>query len=78
MGEGDATHDISKVRPLTFQERSLIQTFPNNFKWGAANKSTLEQILGNAVPVKLARFVGMAVVQYDKAHAKPIMKSLLF
>jgi DNA (cytosine-5)-methyltransferase 1 len=68
LHKGDAIQDISKVRPLTFKERSQIQTFPTTFKWGVSNKSTLEQILGNAVPVKLAEFVGKAVMKYETLH----------
>lgn len=64
--EGDAVSDITKVRPLTTHERSLIQTFPPNFKWGNFNKSVLEQMIGNAVPVKLGEFIGKALIKYFK------------
>lgn len=67
---GDATKSLSKVRPLTSVERSYIQTFPKTFKWDGVNKSILEQIIGNAVPVNLAKFVGMAILDYEKKHAK--------
>lgn len=63
--QGDATNDLSKVRPLTTKERSLIQTFPPSFKWSDLPKSTLEQIIGNAVPVNLAKFVGRAIMAYE-------------
>ena len=63
--KGDATTDLSTVRPLTTEERALIQTFPPSFKWGIKlNKSTLEQIIGNAVPVKLGQYVGSKVKNY--------------
>jgi len=61
---GDATTDLKCVRPLTTIERATIQTFPTNFKW-VGNKSTLEQAIGNAVPVKLAEFVGKIINAYD-------------
>ena len=48
----------SSVRPLTRFERCRIQTFPKDWRWlpGMA-KTCTEQLIGNAVPVNLARFV---------------------
>lgn len=51
------------VRALTTKERALIQTFPENFVW-SGSKTDVEQMIGNAVPVKLAEFVAKAVVDY--------------
>lgn len=51
------------IRPLTTQERTLLQTFPNNFLF-KGSKTTIEQLIGNAVPVNLARFVADAIRQY--------------
>jgi DNA (cytosine-5)-methyltransferase 1 len=63
---GDATKELNLVRPLTANERALIQTFPVRFKWGEnLSKSTLEQIIGNAVPVKLAQYVGKRIVDFN-------------
>lgn len=68
---------ISKtIRPLTTVERSYIQTFPKNFVW-IGNKTAQEQLIGNAVPVKLAEFVGKCLQDYikdcklDKVQYKP-------
>jgi DNA (cytosine-5)-methyltransferase 1 len=47
----------SKIRPLTSSERAQIQTFPKNFTF-VESKSQTEQLIGNAVPVNLGRFVG--------------------
>jgi DNA (cytosine-5)-methyltransferase 1 len=55
---------MEKIRPLTTIERSYIQTFPSNFKWVWQNKSDLEQIIGNAVPVNLAEYVANAIKRY--------------
>lgn len=55
---------ISKnIRPLTTTERSYIQTFPKNFVW-SGTKTAVEQLIGNAVPVKLAEFVGKCLKEY--------------
>jgi DNA (cytosine-5)-methyltransferase 1 len=65
---GDSTTDLLQVRPLTFIERSYIQTFPKTFNWNGFNKTTLEQIIGNAVPVNLARYVGTCIVEYREEN----------
>ena len=64
---GDPIDDISKVRPLTTNERSYIQTFPKKFQW-YGSKTELEQIVGNAVPVNLAKFVGDCIQEYIRPH----------
>lgn len=60
---GDATKDLTQVRPLTTLERARIQTFPANFKF-SGSKTDLEQMIGNAVPVELAAYVGRIVSSY--------------
>ena len=61
----DACSVDQGVRALTTRERSLIQTFPEDFQWDG-NKTDMEQMIGNAVPVKLAEFVARAVVEYAR------------
>lgn len=51
------------IRPLTTLERSYIQTFPKDFKF-IGNKTNIEQMIGNAVPVNLAMFVANAIKNY--------------
>lgn len=55
--------DLSDIRPLTTRERSFIQTFPSDFIF-EGNKTDLEQIIGNAVPVNLAKFVAESLKEY--------------
>ena len=59
----DACPISGNVRALTTLERSLIQTFPVTFKW-CGNKTEMEQMIGNAVPVKLAEYVALKLKQY--------------
>lgn len=59
---GDAAPISDKIRPLTTKERSLIQTFPETWDT-SGSKSEIEQIIGNAVPVKLGEFVGNCLLQ---------------
>ncbi|WP_009543216.1 DNA cytosine methyltransferase [Crocosphaera subtropica] len=60
---GDIVSLSSSVRPLTAQERSYLQTFPDTFIW-EGSKTNLEQMIGNAVPVKLAEYVANAILDY--------------
>ncbi|MCY7376185.1 MAG: DNA cytosine methyltransferase [Pyrinomonadaceae bacterium] len=59
----DACEPNEKVRPLTTIERSYLQTFPKDFKF-FGGKSDLEQMIGNAVPVKLAECVADCINEY--------------
>jgi len=63
----DACPLNNSIRALTTQERALIQTFPPSFIW-EGNKTDTEQMIGNAVPVKLAEFVANALLQYIAAN----------
>ena len=51
------------MRPLTTLEKSLIRTFPANYKW-TGSKTDREQMVGNAVPVNLGKYVAEALKQY--------------
>ncbi len=68
---GDPVDISENVRPLTTKERSYIQTFPESFIFNGT-KTNLEQIIGNAVPVKLGEFVAHSLMEYinDKAENK--------
>ena len=59
----DACTLNSSIRPMTTLERSLVQTFPPDFKW-VGNKTETEQMVGNAVPVKLAEFIAKALLHH--------------
>ena len=54
---------VSRARPLTTKERSRIQTFPPDWIW-SGTKTDVEQMIGNAVPVALAKFVAQGVRRY--------------
>jgi DNA (cytosine-5)-methyltransferase 1 len=60
---GDTSPMTSAIRPLTTRERSMIQTFPPNYVL-AGNKTDVEQVIGNAVPVKLAEYVALCLKEY--------------
>lgn len=58
-----------KVRALTVAERSYIQTFPRDYVF-KGGKSDLNTMIGNAVPVNLARYVGRALLEYIESSKK--------
>lgn len=57
---GDPVSSLEEIRPLTIKERSMIQTFPEDFKF-IGTKTDIEQMIGNAVPVNLGMFIARAV-----------------
>lgn len=59
----DPVKSLEGIRPLTTLERSMIQTFPKDFKF-LGTKTAMEQMIGNAVPVNLAKFVGSSIKEY--------------
>ena len=61
--------NLKEIRPLTTIERSYIQTFPKDFKF-KGTKTNLEQLIGNAVPVNLAKFVAEGIKDYLKSGSK--------
>jgi DNA (cytosine-5)-methyltransferase 1 len=59
----DKSAPIEGIRALTTKERSMIQTFPEDFKLVGV-KTNLEQAIGNAVPVKMAEHIAFAITNY--------------
>lgn len=66
----DACPITSDIRALTTQERAMIQTFPADFIW-EGSKTDVEQMIGNAVPVKLAEFVAHAIIEFIQDTKQP-------
>jgi DNA (cytosine-5)-methyltransferase 1 len=60
---GDPKVLDENIRSLTTFERAQIQTFPINFILPGC-KTDIEQIIGNAVPVKLAEYVARCLARY--------------
>lgn len=54
---------VAEARCLTPKERSYIQTFPESFQF-VGGKSDINSMIGNAVPVNLAKYVGSAFMRY--------------
>lgn len=57
---------VSKTRTLTPKERSYIQTFPEDFEF-FGGKSDVNTMIGNAVPVNLAKYVASALMAHAEA-----------
>lgn len=60
-GHPNDSAPVSEVRCLTPKERSLIQTFPESFNL-FGGKSDMNSMIGNAVPVNLAKYVATALI----------------
>jgi DNA (cytosine-5)-methyltransferase 1 len=71
---GDLCDLDEKLRPLTTIERSYIQTFPKTFKF-KGNKSDSEQMIGNAVPVKLAEYVARCILEYTVDSSRDMVST---
>ena len=73
---GDPVKSLEGIRPLTSLERSMIQTFPEDFDFEGA-KTDIEQMIGNAVPVNLGFYIADAIFRYsgeprtENTHKKP-------
>ncbi|MBQ9207397.1 MAG: DNA cytosine methyltransferase [Treponema sp.] len=61
----DPVQSKEGVRPLTTKERSMIQTFPEDFVF-IGSKTNQEQMIGNAVPVNLGKFIAQTMINYMK------------
>lgn len=52
-----------ETRPFTVREYARIQSFPDSWEFSGGITSQYKQI-GNAVPVTLAKYVGLSIVKY--------------
>jgi DNA (cytosine-5)-methyltransferase 1 len=66
---GDTAPLDGKIRELTFKERSLIQTFPDSFIIEGP-KTVANQLIGNAVPVKLAEYIAYRLKEHIDNDSK--------
>lgn len=67
---GDPVKSLEGVRPLTSRERSMIQTFPEDFDF-EGTKTNVEQMIGNAVPVNLGFYIANAIFKYSGEKRLP-------
>ena len=81
---GDPVKSLEGIRPLTSLERSMIQTFPEDFDFDGT-KTNIEQMIGNAVPVNLGYYIADAIFRYSgeprsngDTHKKPMACQNLF
>ena len=52
-----------EIRPFTTREYARIQSFPDDWRFEGSVSQVYKQI-GNAVPVKLAKAIGVSIVDY--------------
>jgi DNA (cytosine-5)-methyltransferase 1 len=58
----DAAKSFDKIRALNSKERGLLQTFPEDFVF-LGPKTSVEQMIGNAVPVNMANFIAQRLME---------------
>lgn len=58
---------VEGLKPLTTSQRAQIQTFPADFKFSCA-RTNAEQLIGNAVPVKLGEYIARGIRSGIKSH----------
>lgn len=63
----DPVKSLDGIRPLTTAERAMIQTFPESFYF-CGSKSEIEQMIGNAVPVNLGKFIASSILDYVNSN----------
>lgn len=63
LHHNDPVSTLEGIRPLTTLERAEVQTFPSDYIW-VGKKTEVEQMIGNAVPVKLAEHIAKLVLRY--------------
>lgn len=61
--KNDACKLEDNPHALTTSDRALIQTFPNDYTF-KGTKTDVEQMIGNAVPVKLGSFIAKIIKEY--------------
>jgi DNA (cytosine-5)-methyltransferase 1 len=64
----DPVNNLDGISPLSSKERSMIQTFPESFNF-IGTKSEIEQMIGNAVPVNLGKYVASSIMEYIKQNS---------
>ena len=58
----DAAKNFEKIRALNSSERALLQSFPEDFVF-LGPKTSVEQMIGNAVPVNMANFIAQRLME---------------
>jgi DNA (cytosine-5)-methyltransferase 1 len=61
MKQTDRCHPL-EVRPFSYRENARFQTFPDDWVFSGTLSSKYKQI-GNAVPVNLAKEIGLELIK---------------
>lgn len=64
MKQTDRCHPF-EVRPFTIRENARIQSFPDEWKFSGSISAKYRQV-GNAVPVNMAKEIGIKIKEYLK------------
>lgn len=71
IGNGRFGHP-TQDRAITLREAALFQSFPKSYEfWPPSkklNKGAISRMIGNAVPPKLAKVIGQAIIQHVREY----------
>ena len=71
LGNGRFGHP-EQDRAITLREAALIQSFPKRYEFWPKdvklNRGAVAQMIGNAVPPRLAKALGQAIVKHVEKH----------
>lgn len=75
IGNGRFGHP-EQDRSITLREAALFQSFPRRYSFWPEdqklNKSAVSKLIGNAVPPKLAKVLGEAIIHHTQITGKPL------
>ena len=75
LGNGRFGHPVQH-RSITLREAALFQTFPLSYEFWPRdrriNRSAVSRMIGNAVPPKLGKALGDALVEHVRRHSRRI------
>jgi DNA (cytosine-5)-methyltransferase 1 len=73
LGNGRFGHP-EQDRSITLREAALFQTFPKSYEFWPQdkrlNRSAVSRMIGNAVPPKLAKVLGDALMEHVSTHSR--------
>jgi DNA-methyltransferase (dcm) len=72
--DNDTHEPDASVRALTFEERARVQTFPAGYFDVPCSKAAKEQMIGNAVPVELGKYVATRLYDYVVSNGYAAIK----
>lgn len=65
-------------RALTYKERAMLQTFPDEYNWKGFSNAQIEQMIGNAVPIALGEKIARSISFIDASNGNDQLSCMSF